>query len=315
MRTRRPQQGFSLLELSLALAITVGLTGIVFYYVKQGQDSFVAQAAIADLHQNFRAAMDLMTRDIQAAGSGLPQFLGPIAGVNGSGGASDEILILYGDPTFPSLTVTNGPIASRTTAIDVQNPATGTPPTFTNGAAYVLYALAQQNDYGTADLAEFDVFTLQSQSAITGGVRLQAAASSAVNPPTWSNVAFPSATVLRVTRLSETVRYRVDQTTNELQRSVSGGAWVAVAHAITNMQLQYWIEYIDPATGAVTQSLVDQPGTAANNNRALIRALLLTLTGQTQMARVTDNLGQRTLSQTIEVTPRNLVLTGFVRNR
>src|SRR5262249_24543709 len=162
------QRGFSLLELTLALSCSIVLTGAVFYYLKQNQESFVVEAAIADLHQNFRAAMDLMTRDIQAAGAGLPQFLGPIASTDGGPDASgnpnsdaagrqltDEILIVYGDPAFPSLTVTNGPIASRTSPIQVQNPATGPAPTFTNGDNYILYAQSQPNTYANTDNAEF----------------------------------------------------------------------------------------------------------------------------------------------------------------
>jgi hypothetical protein len=90
---------------------------------------------------------------------------------------------------------------------------------------------------------------------------------------------------------------------------------VAVARNITNLQLQYWIEHVDQGTGAVTQSYVDQVGTSATNNRSLIRSIRVAITGQSQMARVADGQGQRTVSQTIEVTPRNLVLPGFVLNR
>jgi type II secretory pathway pseudopilin PulG len=319
MKLKRQQRGFGLLELTLALAISVGLTGVVFYYLKQNQESFVVQAAIADLHQNFRAALDLLTRDIQAAGAGLPQFLGPIAGLDGgsSGGNQlpDEILILYGDPSFPSLTVTNGPIANRTTPIQVANPATGPPPVFTNGDNYVLYAVSQPNTAATADNAEFDVFTLSAQTPIAGGTQLTASASSAVNPPPWPNLAFPSAAALRVARLDQWVRYRVAN--NELQRSINGGAWVAVARNISDLQFQYWIEHVDTNTtpATVTTNLVDQVNTTLTNNRALIRAIMVTLTATTQMTRVADNQGQRSISQTIEVTPRNLVLPGFVINR
>src|ERR1041385_5024225 len=171
MNKHTPQSGFSLLELTLALSVSVVLTGGVFYYLKQNQESFVVEAAIADLHQNFRASLDLMTRDIQGAGAGLPQFLGPIASNDGGTDASgnpntdaagrpltDEIFLLYGDPTFPSLTVTNGPIPSRTSPIQVQNPATGPAPTFTNGDNYILYALSQPNTFANTDNAEFDVF-------------------------------------------------------------------------------------------------------------------------------------------------------------
>ena len=331
MNMKAQQRGFSLIELVMALSITVVLTGTAFYFLKQNQESFVVEAAKADLQQNFRAAMDLMTREIQGAGSGMPQFMGPVAGLDGgtdgsgnptldAGGRqlTDEIFILYGDPSFPSLSVSNEPIASRTSTIQVTNPSTGAP-TFTNGAAYVIYALAQANvgNLAAAD-ANFDVFTLASSSAISGGMQLTANATATVNPPAWTGISFPStATALRVGRLREWVRYRLSPTTNTLQRQVNGGTWVDVARNISNLQIQYWTERVDTTTNpaTVTSAFVDQPGTALGNNRAIIRSVRITITAQTQMAGAADGQGQRVISQTIEVTPRNLVLPGFVINR
>src|SRR3712207_8805080 len=67
---------------------------------------------------------------LSRSGSGMPQFMGPVAGLDGgtdgsgnptldAGGRplTDEIFILYGDPSFPSLSVSNEPIASRTSTI------------------------------------------------------------------------------------------------------------------------------------------------------------------------------------------------------
>lgn len=308
----------------VATALTVGLTGAVFFMFNKNLDSSQVERANTDLQQNFRAAMDLISRDVQAAGAGLPQFLGPIAGADGGTDASgnqlpDEILILYGNPNFPSLTV-NGPVSGSTASFVAQTPAGGTAPTFTNGNNYVLYTMSQSGAIvsDSTDAAEFSVFTLNSQSAVSGGTQLTPRTTPAITLPGWSNLSnFPSSPTLRVTALDEVIRYRLNTATSTLQRSRNGGAWVDVARGITDLQFQYRIERVDTTTSPATFTLavVDQPGTSASNNRALIRSVLMTMNGQTQLPRTGDNLGQRTISQTIEITPRNLVLPGFVPNR
>src|SRR5581483_10859649 len=257
MIKKAAQQGFSLIETVVALSISIGLLVVISTLLMKNQESFLVQAATTDLQQNYRTAMDLMTRDIVAAGAGLPQFLGPVAGVDGGTDSSgspltdgsgrpltDELLLLYGDPSFPSLTVTNGPVSGRTASINVADPTTGPAPSFSDGDNFILYAVSQPNAVPTADSAEFDVFTLSSHSAISGGMQLTGSANSAVNPPNWSNIAFPSAAALRLVRLDQWIHYRVDTSANELQRRVNGGAWVTVARNITNLQIQYWIENI-----------------------------------------------------------------------
>jgi Tfp pilus assembly protein PilW len=314
------ERGFSLIELMLAMLITIGLTGAIFQYLKQNQDVFVVQGALADTQQNFRAALDLLTRDIQAAGAGLPNFMGPIAGANGASGAPDEIMLVYGDPNFTAVSVV-GPVASSTATIDVLGASL---PTFTNGNNYVLYSYTQPNNSGadlTADAAEFSLFKLSSQAAITNGIRLtpttptnpDGSALTTAVPTGWANMSFPDNATLGLAQIDQWVRYRVDTANSELQRSVNGGAWVAVAHNITDLQLQYWVEYNNGT--AYTQQTVSALSNTASNNRALIRAVFLTLTAQTAMGRNVDGSGQRTISQTIQVTPRNLTLPGFVVNR
>lgn len=324
MTAKMKQRGFSLVELMVATALTIGLTGAVFFMFNKNQDSAQVERANTDLQQNFRAAMDLVSRDIQAAGAGLPQFLGPLAGqdggTDGSGNAlPDEILILYGNPNFSSLTV-NGPVSGSTSSFVAQTPAGGSAPTFTNGNNYVLYTASQAGAIvpDSTDAAEFSVFTLNSQSAVSGGTQLTPRTTPSIIMPGWSNVSnFPSSPTLRVTALDEVIRYRLNTAGNTLQRSRNGGSWVDVARGITNLQVQYRIESVDTTASPPTFTLtvVNQPGTAANNNRALIRSVLLTMTGETQLARTGDNLGQRRISQTVEITPRNLVLPGFVPNR
>ncbi|MFN0121140.1 MAG: PilW family protein [Blastocatellia bacterium] len=315
MSRTRKQRGFSLMELTMASALTLGLSGTVFYMLKQNQELYTTQGAAMELQQDFRASLDLIKRDVQAAGAGLPAFMGPIAGDDGGTAANgsaltDEIMLMYGDNAFPALTV-NGPVAGATTAFTAQNPSGSAAPAFTNGQTYVLYAksAARTTPANATDNAEFNIFSLSAQTAVTGGTTLTPAAATSLSLPAWSNMtAFPSMATLQLARLSEVIRYRMDPATSSLQRRRNGGDWVSIAAGITDLQIQYRMELSD-----TTMTVVDEPGITATSNRALIRSVLLTLSGMRPAA--APNMPPSVISQTIEITPRNLTLPGFVPNR
>lgn len=333
MKRKTHEQGFSILEMLCAMAITIGLTGTLFYFFKQSQDAFIVESARTEMNQNFRAALDLMARDVQAAGAGIPYFMGPVAGKNGGGTNSDPslnpadtMLLLFGNAnvtpvsvkatsTYPAPTATSSPIYTDipTTAF-----ATGN---------YLLYTVAQSQMQATnlSDYAEFSIFNIANSSDITNissgstviGRRINPTAFSLNSDATYWNftMSFPSSSSLSVVPLDEVIEYMVDPTTSELRRNRNRSGWVAVARNIYNLQIRYQIENYDDATGDFTTSWVDQVNQAADNNRALIRGVEITLFGRTQMTGSGDRQGQRSISQTLEVAPRNLNLPGFAPNR
>ena len=103
------EKGFSLLELMVAAVLTVGLMGGIFALVNRNQQVFVTESGVTDMNQNVRTAVDLLTRDIQCAGVGLPVRHGNFAALyykNGANGAPDSIMMINGDPSAPFATVT-----------------------------------------------------------------------------------------------------------------------------------------------------------------------------------------------------------------
>ncbi len=314
MKQKKRQRGFSLLEMMLAMSLTIALTGVVFSLMRQGQQSFVVEGSRSELNQNFRAAMDLVSRDIQAAGAGIPGFLGPVLGVDGGGTNPDVLMVMYGQTAFTPVAVTAPPISS---AVQTAVPLTA----FTAGT-YLIYTVAQPGDISADvhDSAEFGVFDVASTSDIvniTGGKQLTPTAR-AINfteqSSTFWDVTndFPSSAALQVVKVEDVIQYRLSVATSELQRNRNNSGWVTVARGISNFQLRYKTEKFNGATYDTTWQ--DQIAKSASNNRALLRSVEVTLTAKTQMGMDIDKQGQRYISHTFEVAPRNLVLPGFIPN-
>lgn len=72
---RSDASGFSLVELTIALVVTLIVTGAIYGLLTGGQSAFRLQPELTDRQQNIRVAMDLIMKDIANAGSGLPPFV------------------------------------------------------------------------------------------------------------------------------------------------------------------------------------------------------------------------------------------------
>ena len=69
----RQQHGFSLLELIIAMAVMLTVTGSVFTLMNPAQGSFAAQPEVSDMQQRMRVATDTLYKDLIMAGGGAYQ--------------------------------------------------------------------------------------------------------------------------------------------------------------------------------------------------------------------------------------------------
>jgi prepilin-type N-terminal cleavage/methylation domain-containing protein len=97
------ESGFSLVELLVAMTITLIVSGAIYGLMTGGQNAFRREPELAERQQNIRLAMDMMVRDLANAGTGLPPFtqvftqgLGAFAAspVGPSGAKSDDLELL-----------------------------------------------------------------------------------------------------------------------------------------------------------------------------------------------------------------------------
>ena len=69
------ERGFSLIELMVAMVITLLIMGAVYGLIAGGQNAFRREPELAERQQNIRMAMDLIMKDISNAAAGLPTFV------------------------------------------------------------------------------------------------------------------------------------------------------------------------------------------------------------------------------------------------
>jgi len=69
------EAGFSLVEMLVAMTITLIISGAIYGLLSTGQSAFRREPELTDRQQNARIAMNLIMRDIANAGGGMPPFI------------------------------------------------------------------------------------------------------------------------------------------------------------------------------------------------------------------------------------------------
>ena len=97
------ESGFSLIELMIAMVVTLIVTGAIYGLLAGGNSAFRREPELADRQQNTRVAMSMIESDIANAGTGLPGFVQVFAnGLNGHGvNGEDALEIVVGLPQCP----------------------------------------------------------------------------------------------------------------------------------------------------------------------------------------------------------------------
>jgi prepilin-type N-terminal cleavage/methylation domain-containing protein len=110
---RHPQAGFSMIELTIAMLVTLIVSGAIYAMVGVGGNAFRREPALTDRQQNIRIAMDLVSRDVQNAGASTPmpwiqlftQGLDGAGPAAPAGGDTDFLELIGNDGSCPDLAV------------------------------------------------------------------------------------------------------------------------------------------------------------------------------------------------------------------
>jgi hypothetical protein len=79
MRRHLPEQGFSLIEMTVAMGLMIVVTGSIFALLNPSQGNFVAEPEVADMQQRTRLAADTLYKDLVMVGSGSYSGTNPMA--------------------------------------------------------------------------------------------------------------------------------------------------------------------------------------------------------------------------------------------
>jgi prepilin-type N-terminal cleavage/methylation domain-containing protein len=100
-RSRDRARGFSLLEVLIALAITMLVMTSVFVLLQKSQKTFAREPEISATNANARAGLDRISQDLSVAGFATPSNMA-VMWSDGGGDAPDRIAIVYADPEVPT---------------------------------------------------------------------------------------------------------------------------------------------------------------------------------------------------------------------
>ncbi len=117
------ERGFSLIELLVAMVMTLIVSGAIYGLLASGQGAFRREPALVDRQQNIRVALDLLARDVENAGVGMTPFAQVFSpGLNNPGTAlgsapseivagerADFLQMMVNDGSCPSLSVCGSP--------------------------------------------------------------------------------------------------------------------------------------------------------------------------------------------------------------
>jgi Tfp pilus assembly protein PilW len=311
------QRGFTLLELTVGALLTVGLMGAVFTLVNRHQQVFISETGVTDMSENVRTAVDLMTRDVQSAGMGLPRVNGSFAAIyyiNGANNAPDSILMINGDPFAPDADVNS--YDSTTGKLYCATPPevklSGSTFTYVgqNGAITNIYqsnANAARR-YIVYDDSQARVFTLSANAALDGTGQLvltQTPASVSTPASTFGSpvdTATPAYASAKVAILGSLVAYRLNATTHELERTQDLQNWYSVARGILDLQIQYLTISTPNLSPPDPGTWTDTP-TARRN----VRAVQVKLVAETPDVNASSKNYRKSVQQ-FQVSPRNFNL-------
>ena len=316
--SQNAQAGFSLVELVVAMAVTLIIAGAVLQLVTAGQSAFRREPELADRQQNIRMGMDIISKDLYGAGYGFPRFAQVFSdnldgvGPTGPGGNdTDEIEILMASECPPKRVC-----SSPGTTITTFDPF-GACERFPS-----LVILGTENQWGIfwADAPGKGT----SASCTTGGKARNGHAvlphgkSKFHNPP--GGIPWDPEWLL----IGQVIRYRINldaEGTPNLERSAFGGedldgqsSWQVIARGVEDLQVEYlngtgWQDLpgtiscagaCDPPDQAALDSLVQRVRIQLS-----ARALAANLTGES-----TSAVGNALRGQLItEIAPRMAVAT------
>lgn len=288
---RSAQAGFSLVELMVAMVITLIVTGAIFGLLSGGQSSFKVQPERTDRQQNIRIAMDMISREVAAAGVGMPNFVQTFTpgldacGACPGGGAvmgpygarTDEIEIVTNTAAFDNEGVCDG---TNTTIPKVTRKTAVFPPTSGVIAVMTDDTWKVRTVAGSAAAGVAGACAGTNHRDLT--LSADACSAPAGAPPAFQLGNATGGCTIKEISFASVVRYRIRNGADgvpSLERVVNGGAGQVLARGIEDLQVQY--VQSDPASPCILAAPCNAaPAVTTPDFKTLITQVRITLSAR-----------------------------------
>jgi prepilin-type N-terminal cleavage/methylation domain-containing protein len=268
----RREHGFSLLELTVAMAIMLSVTASIFALMNPSSGTFQAQPEVSDMQQRLRVGADTLYKDLVMAGAGAYQgsssgsmifFFAPVMPFR-QGTLNDDppgtfrddiVTIMYVPPTTAqtSLKRKNGNSLTNSSEIFV-NPEPGCPADdplcgFSEGMTMLMYD----------ESGNYDTWTV-TQVQESGQLKLQHNNDKIQYPgynSTDDNPGFPPAKIVQANYFE----YYINAATNQLMfYDGSLNPDVPIADNVVGLKFEYYADPQPPAWVSPTKAVSDTKG-------------------------------------------------------
>jgi prepilin-type N-terminal cleavage/methylation domain-containing protein len=330
MGEARRQEGFTLLELLVAVTIMVIVTSQLFMVFSSQKRAFHANQRVLDVQEDARLVLDLIAFDTRQAGFMVPRIAG-VSSEDGGNAAADRLCV--SDVAYVAEPRIGGPPTVLDSRSDHFN-TTGVT-SFQDGSHVVV---------ATLDIDGSSAFdgTAPNDFDVTGGVRgvIIANGQSTVCAEIvgvddvnrtieldknydWTNFQAPLGDPAAA-RVAPAVIYEVDPNTNTLTRN-----GMTLATSVEDLQVEYWVDNRtrngvidgapagDPSTEFPVHDLNGNPGWPIDTSR--IRRIRVSVMTRTDMREVnadgTEKLMGTSLRPALANRAASNVPDGFQRRR
>ncbi len=257
------ERGFSLVEVMIALLLTVSVMASVFGLLQRGQESFRREPEISDMNHSTRSGVETISRDLLMAGYKTPAQ-SAVLWTDGGTIAPDEVTIIFADPDVPTSEplkcgVAGGGGSGPCVTIDQASALNIDPGTLDPYQTYpenaysegmILFALETEdcNGDGEYGIYPFEVSLDPTMTNAGGSPTLKIThnpglTESGLNlPGGFNRKVHPDCAVIGKFKV---IQYRISplppspNPTLERRDLSNGEPWIPVAKNIENLQLQY----------------------------------------------------------------------------
>ncbi len=291
MRNTVREAGFSLIELMVAMAITLIVSGSIYGLIANSQNSFRRDPEISERQQNIRVAIDRIRQDLSVAGMSMGAFVQVFTdGLDNVGDAafpspivsgedSDILEFLGNDGLCPEVHIINDPPANAPTNGTNVNTVDTIPSCYPEpGMTYMLYdGGVVKKGWGHNIHAKTKLNFPIGQQPTWSDIQAKADITDPSEPRKLLAISVYryaiGADVDGQPGLYRTTTGGIDGATGNVDDTPPGIGWTLLARGVEDLQVQY-------RNGSGTWS--DTPGTVTDGDYAtLVREVRVTLSART----------------------------------